>query len=151
MPPVAAIGGGAASVCVNSSIPAFTDATAGGTWSIINGTGTASITAGGVVTILSAGTVTVAYTISNGTCTNTATQLLTIDALPVIAAISGGATAVCLNSSTPAFTDSPVGGIWSITNGTGTASITAGGVVTGLTPGTVTLFTLSITQLVPIS
>ena len=137
LPAVAAIGGGAASVCVNSSVPAFTDATAGGTWSIINGTGTASITAGGVVTIISAGTVSVAYTISNGTCTNTATQLLTIDALPVIAAIGGGAPGVCLNTSTPAFTNTTIGGIWSITNGTGTASITAGGVVTGLATGTV--------------
>ena len=79
------------------------------------------------------------YTFTNGTCTNTATTSLTVNALPVVAAISGGATTVCVNSDTPAFTDATAGGTWSITNGTGTASITSAGVVTGLTPGNVTV------------
>lgn len=138
-PAVASIGGGAPDVCVNSSTPAFANATAGGTWSIINGTGTATITAGGVVTGVSAGTVTVAYTVSNGICSNTATQSLTVNPLPVMGAIGGGAGAVCMNANTPAFTNSTPGGVWSIINGTGTASITAGGIVTGLTTGNVTV------------
>ncbi len=62
-------------------------------------TGTASITVGGVVTGLTAGTVTVAYTINNGTCSNTATQLLTVNPLPVIAAIGDGASSVCIGSA----------------------------------------------------
>jgi subtilisin-like proprotein convertase family protein len=139
LPVVAPIGGGAAAVCVNSSTPTFTNATAGGTWSIVNGTGTASITPGGIVTGLTAGTVTVVYTYSNGICTNTATQALTVNALPVIAPIGGGAATVCVNSATAAFTNATAGGVWSILNGTGTASITPGGIVTGLTPGTVTV------------
>ena len=139
LPVVAAIGGGASTVCVNANTPAFTDGTAGGTWSITNGTGTATITAGGVVTGLTSGTVTVVYTFNNGTCANTATKLLTINALPVVAPIGGGATTVCFNTNTPAFTDATAGGTWSITNGTGTAIITAGGVVTGITPGNVTV------------
>ena len=139
LPVVAAVGNGATTVCVNANTPAFTDATAGGSWSITNGTGTATITAGGVVTGLTSGTVTVVYTFNNGTCANTATKLLTINALPVVAPVGGGATAVCVSTNTPAFTDATAGGTWSITNGTGTAIITAGGVVTGLTPGTVTV------------
>ena len=88
---------------------------------------------------MTAGTVTVVYTFDNGTCSNTATKPLTVNALPVVAAIGGGAPSVCVNSNTPPFTDATAGGVWSVTNGTGSASITAGGVVKGLTPGTVTV------------
>ncbi|MBL0357018.1 MAG: Ig-like domain-containing protein [Chitinophagaceae bacterium] len=139
LPAVAAIGGGALAVCVNSTTAAFTNATAGGVWSIIGGTGTANITVGGVVTGLSAGNVTVAYTVNNGTCSNVAIKSLTVNALPVIAAIGGGAATVCVNSTTPAFTNATAGGVWSILNGTGTASVNVGGIVTGLTAGTVTV------------
>lgn len=83
-PSVAAIGGGAASVCVGGTTPAFTNATGGGTWSITNGTGSASITAGGVVTGVSAGSVTVNYAVTSGGCTTTVTAALTITAGPSI-------------------------------------------------------------------
>ncbi len=136
---VSPIGGGAASVCVNASTPAFTDATAGGTWSVVAGTGTASITAGGVVTGLTAGTVTVTYTVTNSCNSTAATQPLTVNPLATVSPIGGGAASVCVNASTPAFTDATAGGTWSVVAGTGTASITAGGVVTGLTAGTVTV------------
>ena len=138
LPTVAAIAGGNATVCVNSATLAFTDATTGGTWSVVAGTGTASITTGGIVTGLTPGTVTVKYTITTG-CGNSATKSLTIYPLPTVAAIAGGATSVCINSTTPAFTDATAGGTWSVVAGTGTASITTGGIVTGLTAGTVTV------------
>lgn len=38
---------------------------------------------------------------------------------------------MCTGSVSPAFTNA-VGGTWSISNGTGSATITAGGVVTGV-------------------
>jgi hypothetical protein len=132
----AAIGGGAASVCVGGTTPAFTDATGGGTWSITNGTGSATISAGGVVTGVSAGSVTVNYAVIAGCA---ATYALTINPLPVVAAIGGGAASVCPGATTPAFTDATGGGTWSITNGTGTATISAGGIVTGVTAGSVTV------------
>ena len=78
MPLVAPIADGAPGVCVGTPTPAFTDATSGGSWSIIDGTGTASIDAGGVVTGLTPGTVTVVYTYNDGTCSNTATIGLTV-------------------------------------------------------------------------
>lgn len=133
-PTPGAIGGGAATVCVGSNTPAFTNAASGGTWSITPGTGTASITAGGIVTGLTTGTVTVVYTV--GSCTP-ATFNLTVNPSP--AAIGGGAPAVCVGNTTPAFTNATSGGTWSITPGTGTANITVGGIVTGLTAGTVTV------------
>jgi hypothetical protein len=130
----AVIAGGATTVCVGGSTPAFTNATPGGTWSITNGTGSASITSGGIVTGSSAGTVTVNYTLPT-TCTRTVS--LTVNQLP--AAIAGGSPTVCEGASTPAFTNTVSGGTWSVTNGTGSATITAGGILTGSTAGTVTV------------
>jgi hypothetical protein len=131
--PPTAIGGGSASVCVGASTPAFTNAISGGTWSIVPGTGTASVSIGGVVTGISAGTVTVRYTIGSCAPANTA---LTVSTTPT--AIGGGATSVCIGATTPAFTNIG-GGSWSITNGTGSATISAGGIVTGVTAGTATV------------
>ena len=130
----AVIGGGAASVCTGTNTAAFTNASAGGTWSIVNGTGSASITAGGIVTGTTAGTVTVVYTLPS-TCS--VSRALTVLQTP--GAISGGATSICVGSTTPAFTNPYSGGTWSVTNGTGSASINAGGLLTGNIAGTVTV------------
>ena len=140
LPTLTANTGGATSVCVNGTTPAFTNSQSGGTWSIVAGTGTASITSGGVVTGLTPGTVSVKYTYTNGSsCTNSVSSLITVNALPTLVANTGGASAICVNSSTPAFTNAQTGGTWSIVAGTGTASVTTGGVVTGLTTGTVSV------------
>jgi len=91
----AAIGGGAATVCAGSSTPAFTNAVAGGTWSVVNGTGAATISGGGVLTGTSAGTVTVNYTM--GTCTP-ATYNVTVTTVTGIATTpspANAATGVC--------------------------------------------------------
>ncbi|WP_264522348.1 fibronectin type III domain-containing protein [Flavobacterium sp. N1994] len=130
----AAIAGGAATVCTGANTVAFTDATAGGTWSITNGTGSATISIGGVATGSTAGTVNVVYTLPS-TCS--VTKALTVQQTP--GAIAGGAATVCVSASTPAFTNPNGGGTWSVTNGTGTATITAGGVLTGTAAGTVTV------------
>ena len=66
---------------------------------------------------------------------------VTVNALPIIAPIADGASAVCVNSETPAFTNATAGGVWSIEPAGGTASITQGGVVTGLSAVRLTLFT----------
>lgn len=134
-PTPAAIGGGAATVCTGASTPAFTNAVGGGTWSVIPGTGTASITGGGVLTGTTAGTVTVRYTLPAGCFVNSA--VVTIQQTP--GAIAGGAATVCVGASTPAFTNPNAGGTWSVVNGTGTATITGGGVLTGTSPGNVTV------------
>ena len=134
-PTPTAIGGGAAAVCTGTDSPAFTNATAGGTWSVTNGTGSATIdNTTGVVTGVTAGTVTVVYTI--GVCS--VTRVLTVQQTP--GAIAGGAATVCVGSITPAFTNPNAGGTWSVTSGTGTATINNGTrVLTGVTAGTVTV------------
>ena len=122
--------GGAATVCVGSTTPAFTNATVGGIWSIINGSGSATISAGGVVTGVTAGNATIVYTV--GSCSSNSSLIIN----PTPASISGGASTVCVGENTPAFTNTTVGGIWSITNGSGSATISSTGVVTGVTSGT---------------
>jgi hypothetical protein len=62
---------------------------------------------------------------------------ITVNASPSVAAITGASSVCGGNSITLA--DSTSGGIWSVTNGTGTASINSLGVLTGTTAGTVTV------------
>jgi len=93
---VVAIAGGASTVCVGATTPAFTDATASGVWSIVPGSGTANIAESGIVTGLTAGTVTVTYTNANW-CGSEATTSVTIDdktETPVVSNIAIGATSV---------------------------------------------------------
>ncbi|WP_307424263.1 GEVED domain-containing protein [Chryseobacterium sp. MDT2-18] len=134
--PPGAIAGGAATVCSGSNTPAFTNPNAGGTWSVIDGTGTATINNGTrVLTGGNAGTITVVYTI--GSCVP-ATYNVTVNPTPT--AIGGGAPTVCTGTDSPAFTNATPGGTWSVTNGTGSATIDdATGVVTGVTAGIVTV------------
>jgi len=138
-PAVAAIAGGSPTVCVGNPSAAFTDATAGGTWSITNGTGSASVDAAGVVTGASVGTATLNYAVTSSGCTTTVTYALTVSDVLFVNAIGGGAATVCAGATTPAFTDATAGGTWSIINGTGSATISAGGVVTGVSAGSVTV------------
>ena len=62
-----------------------------------------------------------------------------IDALPAIGPILGGATNVCVGSNSPAFTNSNPSGTWSVTNGTGQATISPGGILSGISVGSVTV------------
>lgn len=80
-PIVNAIGGGAATVMVGNNTPAFTNSTPGGTWSITNGTGSATINGSGVATGTSAGSVTVNYSVTVNGCTTVVTTPLTVIAL----------------------------------------------------------------------
>ena len=75
---LAEIAGGASSVCVGSTTPAFTNAASGGTWSISSGGSYASIDSNGIVTGLNPGSATVAYTLSG----NTVSATITVNALP---------------------------------------------------------------------
>jgi len=75
---LAEIAGGASSVCIGSTTPAFTNAASGGTWSISSGGSRASIDSNGIVTGLDPGSATVAYTLSG----NTVTTTITVNALP---------------------------------------------------------------------
>jgi uncharacterized protein YjdB len=134
LPTVAVITPVSANVCVGSNL-AMTDATTGGTWTSgtpANGTVDA---ASGVVTGILPGTTVLSYAVTNGCGTTTVTQNVNVNALPAAPAAIGGSTFYVCTGSTIAVTDAVTGGVWS-TGGLGFATVTSGGVVTGVTAGT---------------
>ncbi len=122
---------GVSALC-SGSTTTLADITVGGAWSV---TGTAAtITSGGVVSALAAGTVTAAYTLSTGCA---ALLPMTINATP---AIITGTLSVCTGSAT-ILSDATTGGIWSSYTGYATVG-SSSGLVTGLSAG---LFTVTYT------
>ncbi len=132
--PVVAPITGSNQVCVGSTIT-LSNITPGGLWSSSNNA-VATVNSSGVVTGVSAGTVTISYAETNSCGTTTVTYVVTVNPLTVLAAI-GGPSAVCFNSSVTQ-TNSTAGGVWSSSN-TGVATINAGGVITTVAPGTTTI------------
>ena len=127
-PAVAAITG-ASTVCVGSTIT-LTDATSGGSWLSGNTTIASAGSLTGIVTGLSAGVVSIYYSV--GGCATFKTVTVTAGT----ATITGGSS-VCVGS-TLALTGSG-GGIWSSSN-TAIASVGTTGVVTGGSAGTATIY-----------
>ena len=119
--------GGPAFICMGQS-GTETDVTSGGSWSIIAGTGTATIgSSNGLVNPISTGTVTVIYTLQT-TCS--VSRTISIDPSP--AAITPPNPQVC-QGSTIILTDPTSGGSWSSVSG-GVASIVGSG-TTGTVSG----------------
>ena len=92
----------------------------------------------GVVTGVSAGTATITCSLSGlSTCVSTQTAVVTVNPLPVLAAITGSST-VLVNSTSP-LANTTAGGTWSSSN-TAAATINAStGVVSGIVAGTTTI------------
>ncbi|WP_341837241.1 Ig-like domain-containing protein [Chitinophaga pollutisoli] len=124
---------GTTDVCV-AGTTMLANATTGGVWSSSD-LAVATINAAGMVTGVSAGTVTITYTVGTG-CIATATTTVTVSALPAAGTITG-ATTLCDNATTT-LTSSVTGGAWSSSN-PAVATIDAAGQVTGITAGTTTI------------
>ena len=129
---------GATSWCVGSTA-IVTDATAGGTWSS-SSTGVATIDATtGVVTGISPGTTNIYYIVGLG-CAAVANSDSTFG---VAVSYISGDSAVCVGSTTT-FTDHVTfmgmtySGAWTSSN-TAVATVSAGGIVTGISAGTATI------------
>ncbi|MGB4850000.1 MAG: SdrD B-like domain-containing protein [Saprospiraceae bacterium] len=83
-PPIDPIGGGAPTVYLGSQTPAFTDATTGGSWSIIDGSGSATIDQNGIATGDAVGLVHVVYTVTDEDgCSGTVTVALNVIEFPL--------------------------------------------------------------------
>ncbi len=132
---------GIAHVCLGATT-ALSDLSTGGTWTSSN-PAIGSVDVFGNVTGVVAGTVMISYTIATGCLAITP---VTINPLPV--AISG-ANNICAGS-TMTLSDATAGGTWSSTN-TGLATVSAGGIVVGLIPGSDTInYTITTTGCVAI-
>ncbi len=134
-PTVLPVGGGSSSICSGTTSAAFTDFSAGGTWSVTPAS-VATITSGGVVHGISGGTATVSYTVSSGVCGSvSATSTIIINQTP--SAITGDVHQCVGTSDTLGNAFS--GGTWTSSPST-IASVTAStGIVRGVTTGTATI------------
>jgi len=131
---------GTSPVCVGAQFQVTNPAVNGsGQWSSTNpavATVTPTLPAGGPsignVTALSAGTTTINLTVTLNGCTAIQPFQLVVDAVPAVAPITGNNT-VCLGATTP-FASTTPGGVWSAAN-TAVATVSPGGVVTGVAVG----------------
>ena len=136
LPVVAAISG-VTNECVGFG-NILTDASGGGVWSSTDGTIATIDPVSGTVNGIAAGIVTISYTVTNiFGCVAAATTPDTVNALPVVAAISG-AGSVCVNSTT-ALADSSAGGVWASSDITIATIDPSLGTVTGVAAGAATI------------
>ncbi len=134
LPVVAAITG-TASVCVGGTTN-LSNTTGGGTWLSAN-TAVATVNSSGQVTGVSAGTVNINYRVINASnCTTTVSLPVTVNALPVVATITGTAS-VCVGGTTN-LSNTTGGGTWLSAN-TAVATVNSSGQVTGVSAGTVNI------------
>ncbi len=121
---------GPSSICGTGTI-LLADATTGGVWSSGN-IGIATVDGSGNVTGVSNGVDTISYTVTSACGSAVATHTVTVspgaDAGSII-----GASPICVGNFT-IFTDAAPGGVWASVNGN--ATVTSGGLVTGMAPGT---------------
>ena len=123
---------GTSSVCIGATTT-LTDGVSGGTWSS-SSTGIATVS-GGVVTGVSAGSAIISYGVTNVCGTAYATKTVNVSPAPTAGTISGSSS-VCTGLTTT-YTESVTGGIWGSTNGN--ASMSGGGILTGVTAGVDTI------------
>jgi len=110
---------------------------AGGAWSSGN-TSVATVNSMGLVAGVAAGNAVIAYTAGNTCNTASVTTSVTINPLPAPAPIIGSTAPFC-EGTTIALSDPTPGGVWS-SNLTSIATISASGVVTGVSGGSSTVF-----------
>ena len=122
------------SVCVGAAIT-LTDTTTTGVWSS-DFTTVASVTAGGIVTGVLSGLDTIRYTYTNSCGSLASTKAVFVKALPDAGIISG--TNVVCPGATVTLGESVSGGTWS-TVFPAIASVSATGIVTGITNGVDTI------------
>jgi hypothetical protein len=130
-PNPAAIGGNTGPLCPVSTM-SLTDATSGGVWSSSNTAQATINSTSGVVTGVAGGSPTITYTLTSTGCF--ATTIVTVQPMMPIT----GAPTVCNGYSTTLGNATAGGGTWSSSN-TAVATITSGGVVSGLSVGTTTI------------
>ncbi|MBC7554884.1 MAG: Ig-like domain-containing protein [Taibaiella sp.] len=138
--PAAGTISGPTRICLGSSITlTASGGVSGGTWSSSNTSVSTVNPSTGVVTSVSAGTATISYRVT-GTCgTGTATYPDTVGTSTSPGTISGPGNVCPGNTVTMTRTSGSGGGTWSSSN-TSIATINSTtGLVTGITPGTVTI------------
>jgi len=125
---------GLSNVCPTGTIN-LADTTANGTWSSDN-TAFATVNSLGVVTGVAAGNTNIVYTLTSGVCIDSVVTPITVNAAPVISAITGPS-GVCV-SSTINLNNTTLNGTWS-SNDTTIAKVNSAGAVSGIGVGTTSI------------
>ncbi|MBC7553848.1 MAG: M4 family metallopeptidase [Taibaiella sp.] len=131
---------GVSGVCIGGT-GTVADATAGGSWSSSNPS-VASINSSGVITGVTAGTVTITYAVTNSCGTAAVLRTITVSNPSVVGPITGTMN-VCPGGSS-ILADTTAGGVWTTADAS-IASVNTSGLVTGVGTGTV-LITYSVTN-----
>ncbi len=112
VPPAGTINGGNSGVCVGSTIN-LTNLASGGVWTSSN-PAMGSISSTGVLTGISAGTITVTYTVTNSFgCVSTATKVIQVKGLPTALIQTPLATSICQGESMNLQSSAAVAYAWS--------------------------------------
>ncbi|MCD6012085.1 MAG: surface protein [Flavipsychrobacter sp.] len=123
---------GASNICISGTVT-FTDTAPGGVWSASNSN--ATVDGSGNVTGVTAGTVVISYSVTNGCGTAVATFSVNVVSTPSAGTITGLSN-VC-PAATITLSNLTAGGVWSASNSN--ATVDASGNVTGVTAGTVNI------------
>jgi hypothetical protein len=133
-PSVTPVSGNSA-ICVNDTTT-LTDTTTGGSWTSAN-TGIATVSTNGRVTGVTAGNTFIVYTVTNSAgCSSQASKTISVNALPVVAPITGNSY-LCIIGSTQ-LSDTSSGGVWSSSNN-GVATVDTAGLINPVTTGTTSI------------
>lgn len=119
-------------IACGDATTALHNCVAGGTWSSSN-TAVATVDSAGLVTGITPGTALINYFTGCGT---TATRVVSVNTIPVVAAITGN-TSGCIGVNRT-LANTTTGGVWSSDN-TDVATITSAGVTHGVAAGTATI------------
>ncbi len=121
---------GTTTLCAGSNTQ-LANATTGGIWSSSDIT-VATVSESGNITALEPGTSIISYTVTANGCATAVTTTVTVNAMPVVNAITG-TTAVCSNATTQ-LNNTTEGGVWSSSNSS-IATVNASGLVSGVAAG----------------
>jgi large repetitive protein len=136
VPSAGTINGGNSGVCVGSTIN-LTNLASGGVWTSSN-PAFGSISSTGVLTGVSAGTITVTYTVTNSFgCVSTATKVIQVKGIPTALIQSPLATSICQGETMNLQSSAAVSYAWS--NGATTQNIAVNSSATGTVNYTVTV------------
>ena len=137
VPSAGTISGGNSGVCVGSTIN-LTNLASGGVWTSSN-PAIGSISASGALTGVSAGTITVSYTVTNSvtSCFSTATKIIQVKAVPTALILSPLATSICQGEAMNLQSSSAISYLWS--NGATTSIIAVNSSTIGISNYSVTV------------
>ena len=141
--PTASFTTSSTSVCVGSSLTFTSTSTSSSgqldsiRWTLPSGTPSSGISTPIVSTFNTAGNYTITLKAYKSGNVSTATQTITVNAIPTVAAITG-TTSICVGATTT-LSSTTAGGVWS-TSADGTATVNQNGVVTGVSAGQANIY-----------